>query len=190
MEKEKKRPHGHDYIDRRVFITFFQHERRLSELTSKSGEFMPIQLSFITFAAFSLEAFLNNIIRRKDEELLSDRSFNWVRKLEEVYSYFGLSLDKSRRPFQTLKTCFMIRDRIAHGKEVIYEVTPKTKPGSPFSHLLDSIDSTKVSADLRTFWTVIVDAGEERDFSIVDPCIFDEPDKPMIVGIEQVPKKP
>ena len=69
------------------------------------------------FAAFTVEGFLNHLgqARVSDWESL-ERKLGPREKLLLLRQLLKLSVDESRRPYQTLRTMLQLRDALAHGK--------------------------------------------------------------------------
>ncbi len=73
-------------------------------------------MSCLIFAAFKHEAFINHlgyalIPHWNDLERKPNRE-----KMAAIASELNITIDNSRRPFQTLRNLFRARDQIAHGK--------------------------------------------------------------------------
>jgi hypothetical protein len=72
-----------------------------------------------TFATFSVEAFLNHLGERKVTDWRAvERRLGPKEKLIVLRQVLHLTVDESRRPFQTLRDMLRIRDALAHGKTV------------------------------------------------------------------------
>ncbi|HLF85342.1 MAG TPA: hypothetical protein VI837_14305 [Blastocatellia bacterium] len=74
-------------------------------------------MSVILFCAFTLEAYFNHLGKEKFQcwELI-ERRLGPKEKLLLLLDVIKHSIDESRRPFQTLKDIFRLRDALAHGK--------------------------------------------------------------------------
>jgi hypothetical protein len=69
------------------------------------------------FAAFTVEAFLNHLgqLRVREWDAL-ERKLGPREKLLLLQQLLHLSVDHSKRPFQTLRDMLRLRDSVAHGK--------------------------------------------------------------------------
>lgn len=81
----------------------------------KDGYFYEI-MSCLVVAAFKYEAFINHLgyaLLSSWHELERERHSD---KQSAILTELGVSIDKGRRPFQTLYDLFYARDELAHGK--------------------------------------------------------------------------
>jgi len=70
-----------------------------------------------TFAAFTVEAFLNDLGERKIHDWAArERRFGPKEKLRLLAESLHLQLDESRRPFQTFSDLIRLRHALAHGR--------------------------------------------------------------------------
>ena len=89
----------------------------LSHVEAKHDGFFYSLLSSFLLSAFSLEAFLNYagpIVEKVWSEF--DRAPT-LAKLVHVCTVVGVSVDFSRRPFQTINELFQFRNRLAHPRD-------------------------------------------------------------------------
>jgi hypothetical protein len=71
----------------------------------------------MVFSAFTVEACLNHIGANRTTFWSSvERKLSPPDKLDLLANLFGLKIDFSKRPFQTFKRMFRLRDALAHGK--------------------------------------------------------------------------
>jgi hypothetical protein len=71
------------------------------------------------FAAFTIEGYLNHLGQRYVSDwAVFERKLGPREKLLFLQRVLRLSVDQSRRPFQTLPEIMQLRDRLAHGKTV------------------------------------------------------------------------
>ena len=75
------------------------------------------RLSAVLFSAFSIEAYLNFI----GEELVSnwattERTMSWKDKLKLIGKTVGVKVDFGKPPFDSIRTMFHFRDKLAHGR--------------------------------------------------------------------------
>jgi hypothetical protein len=71
----------------------------------------------MVFSAFTVEAFLNHVGANRTTFWSSvERKLSPPDKLDLLANLFGLKIDFSKRPFQTFKRMFRLRDALAHGK--------------------------------------------------------------------------
>lgn len=85
----------------------------------------PYHLFSMLLCAFSLEAFMNHLIRiyyPGDWENF-ERKSSPDEKLDKLSELLRFNLDKGRRPFQTFKSIFDFRNDIVHAKTVKLEET-------------------------------------------------------------------
>lgn len=69
------------------------------------------------FAAFTVEGYLNHLgLTRVQDWATLERKLGPREKLLLLRQLLKLSVDESRRPFQTLHTMLQLRDALAHGK--------------------------------------------------------------------------
>lgn len=69
------------------------------------------------FAAFTVEAFLNHLGQSRVQEWeVLERKLGPREKLLVLQQLLHLSVDHSKRPFQTLRDMLRLRDSLAHGK--------------------------------------------------------------------------
>ena len=72
-----------------------------------------------TFAAFTVEGFLNDLGERKVADWSRlERRLAPKEKLLLLRQLLHLEVDKSRRPFQTLHDMLRVRDALAHGRTI------------------------------------------------------------------------
>ncbi len=99
-------------------------------------------MASLLFSAFTFEAYLNHLGDKRFKKDWHDlEKLHWLEKLIVIENNIGLKIDKSRRPFQTIKNLFNFRNSIAHGKsefltetkikinefDIYREELPKTK---------------------------------------------------------------
>jgi len=82
-------------------------------------------LASLLLSAFTFEAYLNHLGDRlfKNWDVLEN--LRWCEKLIVITNHIGLEIDKSRRPFQTIREIFSFRNSIAHGKSEFLSETSK-----------------------------------------------------------------
>ena len=105
------------------------------------------RVSAALFSAFAIEAHFNHI----GESLWPfweqvERNLSWESKSRFIGEKLNVKVDFGCRPFQTLRELFSFRDRLAHGKNQIIEISyAYRKPGD---------DSCKTDPDwLAKYWT-------------------------------------
>ena len=73
--------------------------------------------SSMVFSAFTVEAFLNHVGANQTKFWPSvERKLSPPDKLDLFATIFDLKIDFGKRPFQTFKRMFRLRDALAHGK--------------------------------------------------------------------------
>ncbi len=77
----------------------------------------------IVFSAFAVEAAVNHvgIDHVPDWSKNERRMGGWEKKLKTLATRFGMPLDFTTRPAQTVKAAFEVRDKLAHGKTWVGE---------------------------------------------------------------------
>jgi hypothetical protein len=91
----------------------------------EEGSLLQLQASAV-FCAFTFEAYLNHVgyeeVQYWDEiEKISYRS-----KLKVISAHLGVKIDESRRPFQTIIELFRLRDKLAHGRTLLFNEVDET----------------------------------------------------------------
>jgi hypothetical protein len=101
--------------------------------SDRAGAFY-LNLGAMLLAFFTLEAYLNHIgqlicpsLWENEREVF--RSTGTFGKLDFLLEISGISFDKSKRPYQTLKKLQQLRDRLAHGRPEHIKSKQKIKPG-------------------------------------------------------------
>src|ERR1035437_4185958 len=91
----------------------------LERAKSLAGGSFYFYMMAATFATFSVEAFLNHLGERKVTDWRAiERRLGPKEKLLVLRLLLHLTVDESRRPFQTLRDMLRVRDALAHGKTV------------------------------------------------------------------------
>lgn len=78
-------------------------------------------LSAMLFAFFALEAYVNHLGRIITPTIWADerkvfRSSGTLGKLDFLFEICGISMDKGKRPYQTIETLRQLRDQLTHGR--------------------------------------------------------------------------
>ncbi|WP_419656562.1 hypothetical protein Dvar_56570 [Desulfosarcina variabilis str. Montpellier] len=82
-----------------------------------SGMKMLKSMNAIILIAFSLEAFFNHLGQKKIKHWKHfEKKLSPKEKLNLLAEHFSLPLDYSRRPMQSIKAIFDVRNLLAHGK--------------------------------------------------------------------------
>lgn len=81
----------------------------------KDGQFFKTMTSII-FSAFTVEAYVNHILKDKAKNWEEIEKYSAIEKVEELYTILGVNLDKSKRPIQSIQRMFNFRNMLAHGK--------------------------------------------------------------------------
>jgi hypothetical protein len=78
----------------------------------------------IVFSAFAVEAAVNHVgIDHVPDWSKNERSIGgWEKKLTTLATRFGMPLDFTTTPAQTVKAAFEVRDKLAHGKTWVGEL--------------------------------------------------------------------
>jgi len=92
----------------------------------EDGQFFKTMTSII-FSAFTIEAYVNHILKDKSENWVKVEKYSALKKVEELYSILEIKLDKSKRPIQSIKNMFDFRNMLAHGKTTTKIKTFKVK---------------------------------------------------------------
>jgi hypothetical protein len=80
------------------------------------------RVSAVLFSAFAVEACLNHLGEKEEEEgrlphwHIIERKLSPHEKLDLLSLHFRIEIDRGQRPFQTLHELFKFRDNLAHGK--------------------------------------------------------------------------
>lgn len=102
----------------------------LENATRQNDGYFYELMSCLVFAAFKHEAFINHLgyaLLPNWNELERERHSD---KQDAIFEKLGLTVDKGRRPFQTLHDLFHARDELAHGKpqQLMHESRVETGP--------------------------------------------------------------
>lgn len=81
----------------------------------KDGQFFKTMTSII-FSAFTVEAYVNHILKDKLENWKEIEKYSAIEKVEKLYNILEINLDKSKRPIQSIQRMFDFRNMLAHGK--------------------------------------------------------------------------
>ena len=84
----------------------------------KNGSYYTTMASII-FTAFTFEAYLNHLGNLKIKFWNEIDRIKVMSKYQVLCKEFNISIDQSRRPYQTLKKLFEFRNELAHGKSKI-----------------------------------------------------------------------
>lgn len=102
----------------------------LDNATQENDGYFYELMSCLVFAAFKHEAFINHLgyaLIPNWNELERERHTN---KLNAIFNKLEISIDISRRPFQTLHDLFGARDQLAHGKPELLKHDQLIESGS------------------------------------------------------------
>lgn len=104
-------------------------------------------MSVIIFSAFCLEAYLNHLGQDRFEYWDDDIKKNLTveNKLKIIAHDLGLTLDFSRRPFQSFRTTFKFRNLVAHA-----QTDKKTHQGD--HALREGQDPSTMIQEPQTWW--------------------------------------
>jgi hypothetical protein len=101
---------------------FIAAKEALSQADHQEGQFYSC-MSAGVFSAFTFEAYLNHIGETKVRDWDSlERRLGPREKLILLQQLLHLTIDKSKRPFQTLNDILRLRDSLAHGKTLTSNV--------------------------------------------------------------------
>jgi len=89
----------------------------LAHVEAKHDGFFYSLLSSFLLSAFSLEAFLNYAGPKVEKEWTEFERAPTLAKLVHICTVVGVSVDFSRRPFQTINELFQFRNRLAHPRD-------------------------------------------------------------------------
>jgi hypothetical protein len=90
------------------------------------------QIFAVLYSAFAVEAHLNHVGERCVPAWdIIERRLSVTEKLEVVAHHLGITIDNSRRPFQTLRDLFKFRNQLAHGRTHTYNVESEYDGESP-----------------------------------------------------------
>ena len=84
----------------------------------------------VLLSAFAVEATLNHIGEIANPSW-DDPPVSWETKLQSLEGVFTFQVDRSRRPFQSVKELLMFRDMMAHGRTIT--TTIKEGSGDPWA---------------------------------------------------------
>lgn len=90
-------------------------ETSMEEMEIEEGSFYK-KITAIMFTAFTLESFLNHIGEEHCEFWNEIEKNRPLEKLKMLYLIFELDYDNSKRPIQSMKALFRIRNQLAHAK--------------------------------------------------------------------------
>ncbi len=137
MEKKKK----HVAAATTVYTASYLHAASRQALEeakdNEKGSYYNLMISLV-FSAFTIEAYLNHLGAEIIPFWLTiERSLSPSKKLEVIAVQLSKSIDYGRRPFQSFKSIFQLRDFLAHGrteyisKESIQFLSDGDKPELP-----------------------------------------------------------
>ncbi len=134
-------------IEREVntYAVMWQTSSSLFDLAAEHGEHSTdAYMASMCFAAFTLEAYLNHILKLlfqcwEDLEQLRPKE-----KLNLIAEKMGIEIRYGERPWQTIKDVFKVRNELAHGKPVTLRMTLED-PDVEYTE-----DQAK--EELRTIW--------------------------------------
>lgn len=117
------------------YTNFTAQSRLVSALMSmystleKTPENIKIEATpFVVFMAFSVEAYLNSIGSRVLNYWDKIERVSWKDKVEILHSIAGKDAQWAEEPLQFIKSLFVIRDKLAHGKpELVKSKTYQSK---------------------------------------------------------------
>jgi hypothetical protein len=104
---------------------------------NEAGSYFNLMIALV-FSAFTIEAYLNHLGARIIPFWSKmERNLSPSKKLEILAIQLGLPIDFGKRPFQSVKSIFQLRDSLAHGKtehlmeESIQILDDREKPELP-----------------------------------------------------------
>lgn len=104
-------------IHYKSYAAIFHIAEQLFETAEKQNEGRLLNLQVApVFFAFSFEAYLNHVGEEEISYWSEIERISYENKLTVISKHLGLKIDKSRRPFQTIKDLFRFRNRLAHGR--------------------------------------------------------------------------
>lgn len=169
--KKEVRAAAYNHMTARHFLS-------LAENTEK-GSFYTAQASLL-FSAFTHEAFLNTLGPKLISYWEELEYLNPTKKLKIIAETLNYKPDLSKRPYQTLKTLFVFRNAIAHGRDeqvlVDGKAVPMSASGAGYSQL--------VEADWVAYCTT---QNAKRAFEDVEEMARDLSDR---AGVERMPNYP
>ena len=136
----------------------------------RSKRACPTLLHYVTavvFSAFAVEAAVNHVgLDHVPDWAKNERGMRgWENKLNSLATKFGMVLDFSTAPAQTVKAAFEVRDKLAHGKTWVGEQC-YLDDGSGLRHerfpdwlqlCLNEARATQVIADARALISQLLD---------------------------------
>jgi hypothetical protein len=128
MKTNKRRVHisAHRTVNTFARLRTISYECYERAKETNAGSTLMLSASMV-FSAFTVEAFLNHIGANRTTFWSSvERKLLPRDKLDLLANLYDLEIDFSKRPFQTFKRMFRLRDALAHGKtESITEESTK-----------------------------------------------------------------
>ena len=148
------------------------------EDASTGGERQYLFIFSMLLCAFTLEAFLNHLLRFRRPDSWDDyeRNASPAQKLAEVSKIIGFKLDKGRRPFRTFPEVFRFRNDLAHAKPITLSQTFKypvqtfltaqqmpALPLTPWEKTLTPARARKFYEDTRSMILALYHAADMGD---------------------------
>ncbi len=145
------------------------------------GRFLHL-ISSMVFTAFCLEGFLNHVGQEKIEfwETLK-RKLNPSEKLKIICELLKIQPDYSKRPFQTFKEIFKLRDQFAHSEtykfieEHIYMLEMGENPPEPLAPWEKQISINKTKRFLDDSKAIITEISKAANYDIATILFAEEP---------------
>jgi hypothetical protein len=140
---------------------------------TKEGRLLNLQAASVFFA-FAFEAYLNHVGAAELTFWEEIDRISYTDKLSVLAKHLGFKADKSRRPFQSIKALFDLRNALAHGRtqRVTVRNSTKEKPanGTAWRQLpwekLTSQEVRRYHNDVRAAVEQIDMARPKRDPSL------------------------
>jgi hypothetical protein len=165
MSNQKFRLTGVVYTHQTLWHTA-KHFAKVGE--EPVGSFYPL-LAAGVFAYFAFEALLNEILRQvdpdiwaKEREVFSKGQYRGtLGKFDYLADKFSVSVDRSRRPYQTVRELAEARDELVHARTEMFDVVVKAPSLDSIprhTSILDIYSSTEFVARTMTDIKQVSDA--------------------------------
>jgi hypothetical protein len=148
------------------------HAHELAQRPDEQSGRLSNCMTCMLFSAFCLEAYLNHLGEKKISYWDSlKRKLSPIDKLNVLADVLGFKPDIGRRPYQTFKSIFKLRDLLVHGKTetLIYErefVLESDEPiSSPIAEWEQHISLENATRFLDDTKAIIYDLNERAGFS-------------------------
>jgi hypothetical protein len=159
---------------------YVSSKRFLQQARDKTEDSLYPLLASMLFSAFCFEAYLNFLGQEKIKGWKNiERKFSIDKKLETIGQTVGYSIDRSRKPFQTITELFDFRDLVVHAKPEtvrgdvkVHKDTGQARfPTSKWIEMCDLETATRFQTAVRD---AILELHKHSNYPQNDPLLFTE----------------